>query len=233
MARNSMLWLVATAVAFLLGGYYWRSGGSQSPGGIRALLSTKYLNAAVLRQVAQYPKTRIRPVQDESGVFQGMGVSKKIAYQGRTVAEGSGLTEVYCSGITFQVFMDACAAVAGPKCLLRGLSGTNIWEFRRDWYGVDGNRRTLVDALVTRGLGEEIVNPLEAKPGDFVQFWRRSGIGHSVVFLGWQMDPDGKIGGIRYWSAQNGYLAENVEEFGGFLWQVDSAQIYIVRALAP
>jgi hypothetical protein len=52
------------------------------------------------------------------------------------------------------------------------------------------------------GLGRE-VDPLDAKPGDFVVFHRTSGIGHSVVFLEW-VRHDGVVVGFRYRSSQIG-----------------------------
>ncbi|MGZ5280057.1 MAG: hypothetical protein ACXWC9_08950, partial [Pseudobdellovibrionaceae bacterium] len=39
------------------------------------------------------------------------------------------------------------------------------------------------------------------KQGDFVQFWRKTGSGHSVIFEGYLYDESKKITGFCYWSS--------------------------------
>ncbi|NJL72126.1 MAG: hypothetical protein HC888_11365 [Candidatus Competibacteraceae bacterium] len=108
-----------------------------------------------------------------------------------------------------------------------------ITEFREDFYGVSGNRRTFVDALVSRDLGIEVA-PKGALPGDLVQFWRNSGSGHAVVFLGWVSDDDGKPITILYWSVQSQTgISRNSESIGMSRHEVDPDGIYVVRAFAP
>jgi hypothetical protein len=55
------------------------------------------------------------------------------------------------------------------------------------------------------GMGDEIL-PERARPGDFANIAWTSGLGHSVVFLGW-FKRDGQLG-MLFWSSQkstNGY----------------------------
>jgi hypothetical protein len=52
------------------------------------------------------------------------------------------------------------------------------------------------------GAGEEIT-PQHARPGDFMNINWTSGLGHSVVFLGWYKD-DGRKKHVLYWSSQKG-----------------------------
>ena len=49
------------------------------------------------------------------------------------------------------------------------------------------------------GMGEEI-SPERARPGDFANISWTSGLGHSVVFLGW-FKRDGQLGMV-FWSSQ-------------------------------
>ena len=52
------------------------------------------------------------------------------------------------------------------------------------------------------GAGSEIA-PIHARPGDFMNINWKSGLGHSVVFLGWHKDSEGKKH-VLFWSSQMG-----------------------------
>ncbi len=49
-------------------------------------------------------------------------------------------------------------------------------------------------------MGEEI-EPQRARPGDFMNISWKSGNGHAVIFLGWQIDDEGKKH-VLYWASQ-------------------------------
>ena len=69
-----------------------------------------------------------------------------------------------------------------------------------------------------------------ARAGDFVQLWRRSGSGHSVVFLSW-VRKGGKIVGLRYWSTQpstNG-IGVSAEYFDRGRAPLDRKRFYLCR----
>jgi hypothetical protein len=56
-------------------------------------------------------------------------------------------------------------------------------------------------ALVQYGkMGKEIP-PRQARPGDFMNISWKKGGGHSVIFLGWIKNDDGRTG-IAFWSSQ-------------------------------
>ena len=79
-------------------------------------------------------------------------------------------------------------------------------------------------------MGEEVKNRDDARPGDFVQFWRGNGSGHSCIFQDWVRDDAGKITHLKYWSAQkktNGvsFNTETVGDPKGIILD----QVYIVR----
>ena len=64
---------------------------------------------------------------------------------------------------------------------------------------------------------------------------RADGLGHSVVFLGWDRDPAGASTGIRYWSSQPGTdgIGEAESAVGSAPDAFDPARIYIARARCP
>jgi hypothetical protein len=68
------------------------------------------------------------------------------------------------------------------------------------WWNADGLGcdYALVQYL---GIGERI-KAADARPGDFMNISWKSGLGHSVVFLGWIRDARGPS--IAYWSSQKG-----------------------------
>jgi hypothetical protein len=58
-------------------------------------------------------------------------------------------------------------------------------------------------ALVQYSGAGTALEPLHARPGDFMNINWKSGLGHSVVFLGWYKDDQGRKS-VLYWSSQKG-----------------------------
>ena len=120
----------------------------------------------------------------------------------------------YCSGSSYTVFIEALNMIFpdGMKRLTlenfeamrmqepdseRREDGVKFWGH----WNADGNGSQF--ALVQySGIGRE-VKPCEARPGDFMNISWTHGGGHSVVFLGWLLNKEGKLG-IAYWSSQGG-----------------------------
>jgi len=112
-----------------------------------------------------------------------------------------------------------------------------VKQFQREWYGnskdKDIQERQCQVAVETLGVGQA-VEPKDAKPGDFVQFWRRKGGGHSAVFLNWieeERDGNMRVVGFRYRSSQGstdgiGNVEERFHEYGG---PVKSNRVYFAR----
>jgi len=67
------------------------------------------------------------------------------------------------------------------------------------WWNADGPGSLYALAMFTR-MGQR-VDPIDAEPGDFCNINWKSGMGHSVVFLGWDWSPEGKPA-MRFWSSQ-------------------------------
>lgn len=115
----------------------------------------------------------------------------------------------YCSGSSYTVFIEALNLILADSTLSdkqlellrmqepdgdRRNDGVKFWgNWNADGYGS-------YDALVSySGIGEKI-KPKEAMPGDFMNISWKSGIGHSVIFLGWLKIE--KTPFLAYWSSQ-------------------------------
>jgi hypothetical protein len=172
------------------------------------------------------------------------GTPNTLYYNGRKVAESSGLNACYCAGLTFDAFVRGwkvwASANEHDRNNLNGLSGWNMIELRTLWYAPSSGARGPQEALERAGVGRAV--PLEqAKPGDVVQFWRSNGKGgHSVFFKEWARDGAGNIEGITFTSchfaktgdSDPGYW-ETTEYFGPKQEQVNPAAVYPVRLMAP
>lgn len=189
-------------------------------------------HACVLAIVRTYPTDGTHDYYWPKG-SDWAGTTRDLTYDGRKVADGDSQQRCYCCGLTFEVLFRAWErwCVDGKRPFRIGdLSADDLLRFRSLWYGNDGNRRMIPHALEEFKLGRSVERLEDAQPGDFVQLWRKSGSGHSVVFLGWKRDADGKIAGIRYWSSQKAThgIGEREEAFGGETG-VDPEQVYVAR----
>lgn len=162
------------------------------------------------------------------------GTTRDVEYQGAMACEADPEGRCYCCGLTWEVFVRAWKAWCEAKGLPFAIPGVDkeaIVEFRSDWFGSTGDKKTLLQhAVVSRGLGRAITRLEDARPGDFVQFWRNNGSGHSAIFIGWKKGEDGKLKALEYWSTQEatngiGYREERLSGEDG----IDPSQIHIVR----
>lgn len=188
--------------------------------------------ALVLDVVKSYPTDGTHDYHWPKGSAWA-GTTRTLTYEGKAVADGDPEGRCYCCGLTFEVFFRAwerwCAEEKRPF-RIGELSAEDLLRFRGLWYGTDGDRRLIQNALVTYGLGTAVERLDDARPGDFVQFWRHSGSGHSVVFLAWLRDGEGKIEGLRYWSSQKatngiGEREERLSEKEG----INAKEVYVAR----
>jgi hypothetical protein len=117
----------------------------------------------------------------------------------------------YCSGASYSAFIEALNLLL-PNDSDR-LSADRFEALRMQepdggrredmvkawgWWNADGfgSHFCLVQYLA---MGKEI-KPNQLRPGDFVNISWKSGLGHSVVFLGWVIKDNDKK--ILYWSSQ-------------------------------
>jgi hypothetical protein len=193
------------------------------------------LNAYILKVIESYLPEKAPRMCRKEETNKKLGVTKDIYYQGELVAEAGPDPCMYCIGLIFEVYMSAWDIVLKEKNIISigSLDKKSIKEFRRVFYGTNGNERTCVAALIQYGLGVEIPDLSLAQPGDLIQFWRYNKTGHCVIFIKAEKDLYGKINGIHYWSAQlttNGisYKSEYIGKQSG---NIDINKIFIVRPI--
>lgn len=202
-------------------------------------IAPQYLNDFIIKVSEQYPDDGTHQAITGKEVNNTFGVTKDIYYAGQRQIIGDSKQRCYCIGLMFEVYLSACEAYKYDKSgsrdfVLPGIDLSNFKQIRRDFYGVNGNSKTFVDALAIRNLGREIKNLDDARPGDMVQFWRHNNIGHSVIFLGWVKDDNNGFKKIKYWSVQTkSGISANEEIIGDYKNAVDIKRIYIVRPFAP
>lgn len=167
------------------------------------------------------------------------GSTRDLWYQDTLIADDGGYSSCYCSGITWELFVRAWQewdrAHGGDGDDLNGLSASEVLDMRRDWYvrELDGPGPSI--AMELTGTGHTVESFADWRPGDFVQIWRTSGSGHSVVFMGWLTDTDGNILGMDYVSCQGSTdgFGRNDEYFGPFSGALDPLKLYAGRGLMP
>lgn len=126
----------------------------------------------------------------------------------------------YCCGLTLEMLWRGWESYskASGEPFMRGLSADRAKQLQRAWFCI-GTRKGAQDALVSAGLGVPVRRE-EARLGDFVQFWRTNGSGHSALVVSLAR------GRLAYLSTQkktNGF-GSNVEP--------EPREIYIVRPTA-
>ncbi len=195
------------------------------------VLAQESLNASVVAMLKTYPTNGTHAYYwPSSGSWAGN--TRDLFYRDTLFSIGDPFGRCYCCGLTFEVFFRAyekyCQSHDKPF-IIQNMDPYQLLNFRKQWFGADGNRKTLQNAIVSHQMGKAI--PLaQAQAGDFVQFWRVSGSGHSVIFINWTYDAMGNRNGIKYWSTQSstqgiGYQTEYFSGKAG----VDPDQIYIAR----
>jgi hypothetical protein len=160
--------------------------------------------------------------------WKGTGVPEDIRFKDKLILAKGKAT--YCSGFTFAVAMKAAA----ERGLLRNKTEQQIREFQKEWYGAtkESGETQCAYAIEKLGIGKAVATK-DAGPGDFLQLWRTSKSGHSVVFLDWVTEA-GRRAGVKYRSTQtatNG-IGDRVEYFAGTRGKngaVDPKRLYFAR----
>lgn len=145
--------------------------------------------------------------------WSGTGCPESVFHKNELVIAKSATGTTYCCGFTFVVAMK----VLQKHNLTEHKTVQQIKKFQQEWYGAtpESAEKQPVIALTHMGLGKEV--PFEdAKPGDFVQFWRDK-TGHSAIFKGWVINEKKDTVGIKYRSTQKSTdgIGDNIEYFEG------------------
>lgn len=178
---------------------------------------SKSFNEYVLEIMKSYPTDGSMQYAwvNDKGYY---GITTDLTYLDTLFIKGDEQKRSYCSGITFEVFFQAYQAYNEANGFTRigDLDSLDkMEEFRRKWYGVGGDRRTIKHALESSGLGYQVTDLNQVEPGDFVQIWRHSGSGHTVIFINWIKDTEGEILGFNYWSTNTNQGPGYREEYFG------------------
>lgn len=206
-------WLVLTKDDLSAGAYHTR----------HAEIFGKYVNGINLYILKGIDKVQ-STAMDGGGYFIGkdsIPTESPIGYElkllGRSLLEPPRTTS-YCSGSSYGAFIEGLNFLyqgSGKKLGDRQYEALRMQEkdggrredhvkFWGEWNADGfGNHFALVQYS---GMGT-VVKPNQARPGDFLNISWKSGLGHSVVFLGWYIDEAGKKN-VVYWSSQrstNGY----------------------------
>lgn len=180
-------------------------------------------NSLVVRILAEYPTDGTHGYWwPKAGEGNYDGCTRDMELQGRRVMRGEEKKRGYCCGLTLEVFLRAYKEWlkdhGGEEASV--LTPAKWGEFQRLWFVLAKNGPGPSAAAEAFGLGKTIPRA-EARSGDFVQIWRTPNkkgnvSGHSVIFLDWVRDPEGKPTGFRYWSTQPGTkgIGEVTEYYG-------------------
>lgn len=145
----------------------------------------------------------------------------------------------YCSGSSYSAFIEALniiLAKKGKNLTPERLEALRMQEpnggRREDWikfwgiWNADGFGSQFAMVQYSQ-MGVE-VKPEDARPGDFLNISWKTGIGHSVVFLGWYMDEKNNKNMV-YWSSQ-----KSTNGFGDQVVSLDRIKdVKIVRLTRP
>ncbi len=157
----------------------------------------------------------------KSGTWAGN--TRDLHYAGELLSAGDPQGRAFCCGLTFEVFVRAYQSWCERRAaefVIPGFDGSaSLAGLRRQWFGSDGDVTCSSHAILDNQLGTAVAREA-ARPGDFVQFWRKTGSGHSVIFIDWvragetaeavlaeveagsRQASTGPIAGLCYWSTQ-------------------------------
>jgi hypothetical protein len=150
------------------------------------------------------------------------GVTRDITYDGDVILRASG-EGTYCCGATLELFLDAYCQVH-HSCVASDATGTWFQNWPKEqfialykgWYGTEDaptnpllpeecrptiREKQVYHVLPWTGLAKPVAHYRLLRRGDFVEIWRKSGTGHSVVFWGRDYAEDGRER-MWYWSSQ-------------------------------
>ena len=194
------------------------------------------LNGYVLRPLQGYPLNGSYGYHwPKPGSDPWEGTTEAVVYAGRKLTKGDPQKRSYCCGLTFEVYVKALLMASGGEPV-PGVSADLLHELRLRFFGdskqVRERKRLLQFGIESLELGQPVEDLADARAGDFVQFWRHLGSGHSAIFVNWVVRKGQRVG-ITYWSTQSSTqgIGYNTERIGPKA--VDAKQIYLARASWP
>jgi hypothetical protein len=167
------------------------------------------LNPYVMKVISAYPLDGSYPYHcgwtpREYDLYNG--VTQDMWYKGMVVAKAypDGSRCSYCCGFTFEAFLRAMKLRNIQKGLdpddFNGMTFHDLFNMLQLWY-IEGKGDSEQRGIVAYGLGKAITDFEQVRPGDFLSYSTTPPGGHSVIFIGWLRDDQGKIIGLRYFSS--------------------------------
>ncbi len=195
------------------------------------------INEYSIEILEEYPTDGTHPY---SWVNTYTGVTQDLYYKGERIANANpdGSKSCYCCGLTFEDFFLAMQRLneeLGKDEDINNMTPADMRIFIFLWFvqSMWGDGPGI--AMTSYGIGDNIYDISKVKKGDYLQFWRTTGSGHSVIFMNWITNIQGDTIGIRYWSTQgstNG-INYNTEYFSGFGGSVNPDIMYFSRIRSP
>lgn len=194
-------------------------------------------NDYILNVIEDYERDGTYPY---SWVNSYKGVSRDLYYNGTKIANANpdSSHSTFCCGLTFEVYFRTIMQYNKDHGYPENINNMSADDFNRFislWFVQEAKGDGPGIALEAYGLGDRIMEMSDVKKGDFVQIWRTSGSGHSVIFINWVINDEGDTTGMKYWSTQPGTqgVNYNTEYFAGYGGKVDKAHTHYSRAHTP
>jgi hypothetical protein len=167
------------------------------------------LNPYVLKVISGFPLDGSYPYHcswepREYDIYNG--VTQDMWYKGMVVAKAypDGSRCSYCCGYTFEVFLRAMKLRNIQKGLdpddFNGMTFSDLFNMLQLWY-IEGKGDSEQRGITCYGLGRAITNFDDVHPGDFLSYDAAPSGGHSVIFIDWLRNDEGKITGFKYFSS--------------------------------
>ena len=234
------IWLISLGVLFVcVFGYCmipgisrWRS----LPDDVSKVSMRDCLNRKIQKIILTYNEANGPfPAEKWKPDATGLGTTRDIYYRGHLIGKGNPDKSSFCIGLVFEVFMRASDDLmfSSLKVGDGGLDDFNL--FRKRFYGF--TKRFFADALPLAGLGIEVKDFEQARPGDLLQLWRNPAAdtgkssGHSGIFQEWLRDTENNIVGFTLFQVSGQGISILKEYFGDKPRDIDRNQTYIVRAV--
>lgn len=197
--------------------------------------SVKDMNDYVIKAVLSYPTDGTHDYWwPKDGAYDG--ATTDVLYMNKKVMRGEPKGRSYCCGFTLEIFYKVLNQYMNENKMTAAgkLTPENAGDFKTFWFVREKNGDGPGDAMIKYGCGIRINDIKDAKRGDFIQIWRFSGSGHSVILWDVNKDKDGQIVSIKYFSTQPGTKGVNFNtETIGKPKGIDLSHTHISRMTIP
>jgi hypothetical protein len=194
------------------------------------------MNAYVIKIVESYPTDGTSTYYWPKGPYVYDGCTTDVFFMNEKVMKGEPQGRSFCCGFTLEIFYKALNTYMKEHNLTKvgSFSPKNAEDFKSLWFVREKNGDGPGEAMLKYGCGIRIPDFNSAKRGDFVQLWRYSGSGHSVILWDVIKDENGNIKEIKYFSTQPGtkginFATEKVGPPNG----IDLQHTHISRMISP